>query len=266
MSVDRFRRERWLRFAACATGVCLVIATPPATRGSSLARDQDASPPPDETVAEAMQESSATQPESSTSPSPRAKSFVRPLPVRFQATVFTIDAPVDRIAGLDARALAAAATSAPALETSLKTIGTVRALYRVDQCIDLRSRALITISSSVPLVTMTPAAGSPRPPTVERQMLGTKFGVHSAVDPGDAPTGALPVSISVDISAMSDSPGGQDGVQTRVTRTISQSNGGLITLGRPVVLVAADGAGDGASRATAAAVFVTLIELSPEAP
>src|SRR5262245_7088662 len=115
----------WVLTASLLTCSATVAAVQkkPDSAGSSnnkapAARTQDAPATPTESTAPAAKPGNAAQ---------------RPWPVRFQATVYQVDLPADQIAALDAKVLADKATTATTFDAALKTIGTVKPLYRVDQ-------------------------------------------------------------------------------------------------------------------------------------
>jgi len=194
------------------------------------------------------------------------KSPIKPIPVRFQATVYQVDIPTDRIAALDAKSLAEKASTATALEAALKGLGEARALYRVDQNIDLRRMSKVRMSSNIPVVTSTSTVGDKKTSSITRESLGAQFDVASSLDSDEALTGPIPLSINVEFSTLAESNVDVGGAPAKVTRTVLQSNVGTVRLGKPLVLITADAVGDLATGKKTATAFVTLIEVSSEEP
>jgi hypothetical protein len=201
-----------------------------------------------------------------TAPAKPKRIAPKPMPARFQATVFQLDIAADQIAALDAKSLVSKVTTAPALEVALKGLGSARALYRVDQGIDLRTRSQLTIQSNVPVISSVSTVGDKKSTSVSRESLGAKFNLQSGLDAEDDLTGAIPLAITVEISALADSGVEIGGASAKVHRSVSQTNGGTMTLGKPVILIAADGVsvGNAPTGKTMATAFVTLIELSAD--
>lgn len=73
-------------------------------------------------------------------------------PVRFETTVYEVRVPADRLKELDAAALTPRAATPEDLEKALAELGPTRALYRIDQIINLYG-ASIRLSKREPVVT-----------------------------------------------------------------------------------------------------------------
>jgi hypothetical protein len=72
----------------------------------------------------------------------------------FEATVFELRVPENRVADLDARTLEAKAATAQSLLKTLEEVGSTKVLYRVDQTVNLFGES-INIGTNEPLLTGT---------------------------------------------------------------------------------------------------------------
>jgi hypothetical protein len=75
-------------------------------------------------------------------------------PARFEATVFEVQIPENRIADLDAQSLENQAGTAQSLVKALAEFGPTKTLYKVDQTVNLFGES-ITLGTSQPMVTGT---------------------------------------------------------------------------------------------------------------
>ena len=158
----------------------------------------------------------------------------------FQAVVYETTLPAARAGGLDAKALAGAATREE-LQKALAALGPTRLLYQADQTVSLTSENQIRIGSQQPFVTgtRTTEAGG-RVNQITYQDVGAifKFSAKSAAG-GDR--AALNVRLDVELAVPSSS--GVEiaaGTKANSTRRVSTNYTGEIVLGRPFVLVGLD--------------------------
>jgi hypothetical protein len=73
-------------------------------------------------------------------------------PARFEATIYEVRVPEDRIASLDARSLEAKAGTAQSLTKALAEFGQTKVRYKVDQTVNL-FRDRITLADNEPMAT-----------------------------------------------------------------------------------------------------------------
>lgn len=183
--------------------------------------------------------------------------------VRLEATVWLVEVPPERLAELDATALAAEAVSPPKLAQVLQKFGTTKVLYRVDQLVtaDGGRTGKVEISQNAPYV----VSGQKVPagegvPSIARDSTGAKFDIFAVKMEGDAPN-RVQATVKVELSAMTDSGVSIGGDTTAPAfLRVSQSYGGPTELGKPVVLISADGSR--ASGPGRSYVFVTLLKMS----
>jgi len=151
---------------------------------------------------------------------------------RFQATIWETRLPAERLGKVDAKALA----SADDVQKALEGLGATRALYRVDQVIDL-AKAQIKVSKTEPFVTAThttETGGTIN--TVEFRQVGAIFQVSAK--PTDR---GLEARVEVEMSAVTDS--GTliaDKVPAVSMHHVSLGHNGPVELGRPAVMTSVD--------------------------
>jgi hypothetical protein len=186
--------------------------------------------------------------------------------LRFEATVFRLTLPPERVVDLDAAQLSVAAPNAAALSKTLAGLGDAQALYRVDQAVALDSGGQkLTVSRDRPYVTgRVNSKSGESSVSVGRQRLGASF-EFSGSYPESAGPADPELSLQVELSTLenSDVPLGNDVLSPQFCQ-ISQRFLGRVQLGRPIVLLTCDAAGgtpDG--KATA---YVTLVRLSNPEP
>jgi hypothetical protein len=75
-------------------------------------------------------------------------------PARFEAVVYEVEVPENRIADLDAQALEAKAATVRDLATALETFGRAKILYKIDQTANLYGET-ITLTTTEPMITAT---------------------------------------------------------------------------------------------------------------
>ena len=151
---------------------------------------------------------------------------------RFQATIWETRLPAERIGTVDAKALA----SADDVQKALEGLGATRALYKVDQVIDL-AKARIKVGKSEPFVTSahaTQMGGTIN--SVQYQEVGAIFQVSAK--PTDR---GLEAKVEVEMSALTDSATPiADKVPAMSIHNVALGHDGLVELGRPVVMASVD--------------------------
>lgn len=183
--------------------------------------------------------------------------------VRFEATIFQVAVTPEHMTDLDTKALTAEAASPAKLAQALQKLGETKVLYRVDQTVfaDGGRQGKIEIAQDTPYVAgMQKGGGGENVPNISRQHLGANFDVFAVV-PDGAPAGRVHATVKVDVSAMTQSNVSPSSDTTAPTFwRVSQSYGGLTDLGKPIVLLSADGSRGGGTSASTA--FVTLLQLT----
>jgi len=192
-------------------------------------------------------------------------------PARFEATVYELDIPENRIAELDAATLEASAATPQSLAAALGAFGTPKVLYKVDQTVNLYGEN-ITLGTQEPTVsgtTMNPRgmrvnslmyqnvglitriAADPR--SAERNAMIRPFGGggmggggRSSGGPGGPGFVAPDVQLNFQLSVIAKS-GVEiaDGVSASSVRTVALSQSGTPRFGKPSVLVTVSAAGAG---------------------
>lgn len=163
-------------------------------------------------------------------------------PVRFQATIYEVRLKADRVAHLDAERLAATAGTGADWEKALADMGEARALYRVDQTVNL-TEDRIHIGKREPFVTNTRASRDGNAVnTIQYEDVGVIFAFS-----GELTEQGGDINLDIEMSALADSAteiGG--GVKAVTIRKAVLGRTGPIRLGRPEVLVSADASAEGA--------------------
>ena len=157
-------------------------------------------------------------------------------PARFEATVYEVQVPENRLAELDAQALAAKAGNAEDLRKALADFGPTKVLYKVDQPVNLYSESIV-IGSRVPFVTnsrATEAGGVVN--TIQYQQVGVIFQITAALPPKESKRKGLDVRLNTELSAMVDSPVAiSPGAKAVTIRSVSFSQSQSLQYGRPIV-------------------------------
>ena len=183
--------------------------------------------------------------------------------VRFEATVFQVQVAKERVADLDAKALAAAGATPGQLAKALQDVGLAQILYRVDQAVALGSpqRNRIEVAKDAPYVTGTATTPSGQQATsIARQKVGAKFDLQGWY-PDEKNTTRVSAVLQIDLALVSAS-GVHVGTDTAAPMfwQIQQTYSGVLQLGQPAVVLTADGGAT--SEADKPLAFVTLIKLS----
>ena len=160
---------------------------------------------------------------------------------RFQAVVFEVKIPDNRIAAFDAQRIGNQTRTAEDFEKTLRTFGDVKTLYRVDQTVSLREADRIVISEKVPVVTarrQTP--GGQGINTVQYQDVGVIF--QLAAPSKDAAAGSghpLDVELAVATDGAAEIT---PGISSKNFRNIQLSCGPLTEFGKPYAAASIDSA------------------------
>jgi len=195
---------------------------------------------------------------------PEARGARGPAPValrdlrsaRFQATVYEVRLPGDRITGLDAKALAAAGD----LRKTLEGLGVTKALYQIDQNVDL-AESRITIGKDEPMVTATRKTQTGQVINAVRyQSVGAVFQI--SVKPTAQ---GLHATVAVEVAALTESPSRiMENVPAMTIRNTTMGHDGPVELGRPVVMLSADASSrDADGNAIACVCRVVFSEATP---
>jgi beta-lactamase regulating signal transducer with metallopeptidase domain len=190
-------------------------------------------------------------------------------PARFEATIYEVAVPENRITDLDAVKLESAAATPQALATALSDFGSPKILYKVDQTVNLYGEN-ITLGSQEPMVTGTRInADGKAINTISYQNVGliTRISAAAPRDGSGHPqtstvhlyTNDHPVAkvtygqntepdvqLNFQLSAMADS--GVElasGVKANRIRSLSLSQSGTPKFGKPSVLVTVSAPGSG---------------------
>jgi hypothetical protein len=167
-------------------------------------------------------------------------------PARFEATVYEVQVPDDRIAQLNAQALEAKAATPRDIEKALAEFGKTRVLYKVDQPVNLY-RESIRIGSHEPMVIgsgVSERGGTFN--TVQYRETGVIFTISASPAAKDAKRG-LDVRLSAELAALSAGTVEiTSGAKAAVIHTASFSQSGPVRYGRPAVAISlsAPSAGD----------------------
>ncbi len=178
------------------------------------------------------------------------------LPAHFEATVYEVQAPAERLRSLDAKTLTAKAATVEKLRSALSAVGTVRVLYRIDQPVDVYSEQ-ITVGGSEPVVVgarVNSAGQSIK--TVSYQNVGVIFRLKAQAPAKAADRKGAVVTMSVQLAALA--PSGTEiapGVNATATRTVSLEHSEPLRLGRPGVMLSVSSTASDAQAPPAAYVI-----------
>lgn len=194
-------------------------------------------------------------------PPPPQRPRVIPM-VRFEATVFKVEMPKERIVELDGPTLAAAGSTPAKLMTALEALGPTEPMYRVDQnvALDGGRNSKIEMSRDVPYVSGMQKTQSGEPvPQMNRCKMGAEFELFGSY-PNEDDKQRLFTTLHVQLSGLS-TCGNQagDGPAAPMFWRVEQSHGGAAELGKPFVLISADSGTTAGCDKTQA--FVTLVTL-----
>jgi hypothetical protein len=161
---------------------------------------------------------------------------------RFEATVYELEIPENRIADLDADHLEGSAATPQALATALGAFGTPKILYKVDQIVNLYGEN-ISLGTQVPLITGALDDGSGKPHNlISYTSVGLVTRISAA--PSNAikpPVPHVQLNFLLSVLADSDVPI-SDTVNGKNIRSVQLSQSGTPTFGKPTVLVTVNAA------------------------
>jgi hypothetical protein len=168
-----------------------------------------------------------------------ASSQTNVAPAQFEATVYEVLVPGNRIADLDAVTLESSAATSRALATALEAFGPTKILYKVDQPVNLYGEN-IKVGSNEPLVTSTSYSGRSGTPinSYSYTSIGLIADISSPQSPKDPNRAEPNVQVRFQLSTMSSS--GVEitqGNEARRIYTVNLSQSGTPKLGKPCVLV-----------------------------
>jgi len=205
----------------------------------------------------------AAAPEGATPP---AKS--RPadlLPARFEATVYEVRVPADRVGELDAGALAAKAPKAEDFAKALAALGPTKIMYTVDQVVNLY-RDNIKISTREPMITNTRKTESGQAiNTIQYQEVGAVFVIAGGPPPKDSKRKGIDASVKVELATLSDS-GVQIAADVKASamRNVGLTHNGPVEYGRPFVILSVNSTSkDAAGNAVAYVCRGVFTEVAP---
>ena len=183
--------------------------------------------------------SSSLSARSSTSTTPPANVA----PARFEATIYELTVPENRIADLDAVKLESEAGTPAKLAAFMGGIGTVRILYKVDQTVNLYGEH-ISLGTQEPMVSNTrkDAAGNTLN-SITYTTVGLRTEI-SATPPDDARPGDPKVQLNFQLSALTSSGVEiSSGVPASSIRNVQLAQSGTPKFGKPSVLLSVSAAG-----------------------
>ena len=164
-------------------------------------------------------------------------------PARFEATIYEMPMPEDRIAELDAVKLEAAAATSQSLAKALAQFGAAKVLYKVDQTVNLYGEN-ITLGTQEPMVTSVNRDREGNPiNSFSYTSVGLITQISATPHDGSKPTD-LEVQLNFQLSAVGSSGVEiSSGVPASRIRTVALSQSGTPKFGKPTVLVTVSAAG-----------------------
>ena len=186
-------------------------------------------------------------------------------PARFEATVFEVQIPENRIADLDAQALENKAGTGQSLAKALADFGPTKALYKVDQTVNLFGES-ITLGTSQPMVTGTRMTESGQTiNSITYQQVGLVINLSANPAPPDATKKIPDTQVDFHLAVLTDS--GVElapKVKASSTRNVELSHSETPKFGRACVLLNVSAAtGSAATPATAYVVRYVFSETKP---
>jgi hypothetical protein len=174
-------------------------------------------------------------------------------PARFEATVYEVRVPEDRIASLDARSLEAKAGTAQALTKALGEFGQTKVRYKVDQTVNL-FRDTITLADNGPMVT------GPR-----IQNVGLRIDISASTPVSDGKRKVPNTQVVFHLAALDDSSFGlASNLRFKPVRIINLRHSEVPRFGQPCVqLNVSAGTSEPAAQATAYVVRYVFSETGP---
>jgi beta-lactamase regulating signal transducer with metallopeptidase domain len=167
-------------------------------------------------------------------------------PARFEATVYELEIPENRIADLDAAKLESSSATPQSLTGALRAFGTPKVLYKVDQTVNLYGEN-ITLGTQEPTVSGTSMnARGMRVNSIMFQNVGLVTRIAAAVPLIAGRIADLKVQLNFQLSVIAPSNVElSDGVPATSVRTVALSQSGTPKFGTPSVLVTVSAAAAG---------------------
>lgn len=186
-------------------------------------------------------------------------------PARFEATVYEVRVPEDRIASLDARSLEAKAGTAQALTKALAEFGHARVLYKVDQTVNLCGES-ITLADDEPMVTgsRTSASGDSINSVTYRNV-GLKIDISASAPVSDGQRKGPNTQVVFHLAALEDSSVElAPKVRAKSVRTVDLCHSEVPRFGQPSVQLNVSAAtSEPVAQATAYVVRYVFSETRP---
>ena len=167
-------------------------------------------------------------------------------PARFEATVYELEVPENRIADLDAAKLESTAATPQALAAALGAFGTPKILYKVDQTVNLYGEN-ITLGTQEPMITGTSQRANGGPVnTISYTSMGLITRISAPAPPDNSKRGDPNVQLNFILSVMAESGVAiSDNAIANRIHTIQLSQSGTPKFGKPSVLVTVNAASPG---------------------
>lgn len=159
-------------------------------------------------------------------------------PARFEATVYEVQLPENRIADLDAGVLETKAATAQDLAKALEAFGTTKVLHKIDQTVNLYGET-ITLSRNEPMVTATRMDNSGNAVnSISYQQVGLIVSLSASTPPPETQRSGLDVQLNLELSSLADS--GVEiapKVKASSTRNVQLSHSENVRFGKPLVML-----------------------------
>jgi len=190
---------------------------------------------------------------------PKPPSFAagRQYTTHLQLAIFETRVRRDQIVDLDAAKLVANAGTCRSLRDALGEFGTTMIRYRVDQTVELESKAKLTVGANIPFVRSTTLSKSGQTTAqVEYENTGCVVELFGSWDQQEPTRGHA--TIALEMARLSDSTIaiGED-VVAPVFRQTEQRFDGPVTAGKPIILLTID-ASDSGETAMAHVIWILL--------
>jgi len=166
-------------------------------------------------------------------------------PARFEATVYELEVPENRIADLDAAKLESTAATPQALAAALAAFGTPKILYKVDQTVNLYGEN-ITLASQEPMITgrNMRVTGGGFSDVISYTSIGLIIRMSAAAPPNNSRRGDPNVQLNFQLSVTADtSIALTESLNATRVRSLQLSQSGTPKFGKPSVLVTVNAAG-----------------------
>jgi beta-lactamase regulating signal transducer with metallopeptidase domain len=186
-------------------------------------------------------------------------------PARFEATVYEIAVPENRIADLDAVKLESAASTPQSLAKALEPFGAAKILYKVDQIVNLYGET-ITVGTQEPMVTGTSMRAGGGGPVNSISYTSVGLITRISATPGAAAKSKEPeVQLNFQLSSLTSSDVEMaTGVPVQRVHNVALSQSGTPKFGKPTVLVTVSAAG--ASEKTPPIAYIVRYQFTQQKP